>query len=127
MSRKYRNWDVSYVNPPIPVRNMDWQATHPDYDPTPVHSDDGPSDNRSVSAGTYEGITFEIDDWIAENEPVFDAAFEAETARSFRGDDYPTQATACLIGRLQAALGGDDGRALERAREYLRIYRETKA
>ena len=31
-----------------------WEATHPDYDPTPVYLYDGPSDNRYVTGKTRD-------------------------------------------------------------------------
>jgi hypothetical protein len=43
-----------------------YEATHPDYDPTPVYADDGPSDNRVVTATTRAGLIVEIDNWLAE-------------------------------------------------------------
>lgn len=43
-----------------------YEATHPDYDPTPVYADDGPSDNRVVVATTRAGLIVEIDNWIAD-------------------------------------------------------------
>lgn len=46
----------------------EWEATHPDYDPTPQFLYDGPSDNRAVFAKTREGVIEEIDLWIEENE-----------------------------------------------------------
>lgn len=59
---RYRGWliEQSWIG--------DWEATHPDYDPTPVYLYDGPSDNRHVSAKTREGVIEEIDIWIEENE-----------------------------------------------------------
>lgn len=45
----------------------EWEATHPDFDPTPVHLYDGPSDSRHVSAKTRDGVIEEIDFWIEEN------------------------------------------------------------
>lgn len=44
-----------------------YEATHPDYDPTPDHPGDGPSDNRFVTADTRDELIAEIDDYIAEN------------------------------------------------------------
>ena len=40
--------------------------THDDYDPTPVHSDDGPSDHRHDWALTLAEAKAEIDDQIEE-------------------------------------------------------------
>lgn len=57
----YRGWLIqqSWVG--------DWEATHPDFDPTPLHLYDGPSDNRFVTAKTRDGVIEEIDFWIEEN------------------------------------------------------------
>lgn len=38
-----------------------WEATHPDYDPTPVHLYDPPGDDRHVSAQTRAGVIEEIE------------------------------------------------------------------
>ncbi len=47
-----------------------FEATHPDFDPTPVHLYDGQSDNRAVFAETLEELADEIDAWIDEHEPA---------------------------------------------------------
>ena len=44
-----------------------WEATHPDYDPTPLHLYDGPSDSRHVTANTRADLIVEIDEWIGEH------------------------------------------------------------
>lgn len=49
-----------------------YEATHPDYDPTPVHLYDGPSDSRHVSGVTRAECIAEIDVWIEENEHAAD-------------------------------------------------------
>lgn len=59
----YRGWLISYDYPPIPCRNFDWSATHPDYDGA-----EDANDNRHVAASTREGVMAEIDAWHAENE-----------------------------------------------------------
>lgn len=41
-----------------------YEATAPDFDPTPVYADDGPSDNRCVFADTRLGVIDEIDEWL---------------------------------------------------------------
>jgi len=64
----YRGWNISFDFPPIPVRDFDWSATHPDYDPAPQYADDGPSDHRVVHAASRETLIAEIDLWIEENE-----------------------------------------------------------
>jgi hypothetical protein len=57
----YRGWRVE--------QNWlgEYEATHPDFDPTPVHLYDGPSDNRSVTAKTRGDVCEEIDAWIEEH------------------------------------------------------------
>ncbi len=45
-----------------------WEATHPDFDPTPLHLYDGPSDNRYVYGRTLDEVKTEIDEWIEENQ-----------------------------------------------------------
>ena len=62
----YRGWSISFDNPPIPCRQFDWSATHPDYDPTPNHVDDGPGDDRIVHGRTREDVISAIDGWYAE-------------------------------------------------------------
>jgi hypothetical protein len=59
--RIYRGWDIEpgYIG---------WQGTHPDYDPTPLHADDSPGDNRHVHGETASEVMNEIDLWIEENE-----------------------------------------------------------
>ena len=59
-ARKYRGWQLSHIFPPIPVREMDWCATHPDYD--------GEGDNRIVYGATPEAVEDAIDGWHQENE-----------------------------------------------------------
>lgn len=67
-AREYRGWSISHDYPPVPCRDFDWSATHPNYDPTPYYSDDGPSDHHHVHAATLEGVRAEIDAWIMEND-----------------------------------------------------------
>jgi len=57
----YRGWEMSFVHPPIPFRDWDWQATHPDYDGAP-----DANDGRQVSAETRELLIAEIDAWFEE-------------------------------------------------------------
>lgn len=59
----HRGWSISFDYPPIPFRDFDWSATHPDYDGA-----DDANDNRHVCASTREGVIAEIDAWCAENE-----------------------------------------------------------
>lgn len=62
MNNTYRGWliEQNWLH--------EWEATHPDFDPTPVYADDGPSDNRYVTAKTIPELHAEIDFWIEENE-----------------------------------------------------------
>jgi hypothetical protein len=46
----------------------EWEATHPNYDPTPVHLYDIGGDDRSVTGKTREAVIEEIDEWFLENE-----------------------------------------------------------
>jgi hypothetical protein len=62
----YRGWSISYDPPPIPIRDFDWRATHPDYD---ASCEDGEwTDNgMKVEARTRDALLAEIDAWIAED------------------------------------------------------------
>lgn len=57
----YRGWSIGTCW-------FGYEATHPDYDPTPVYADDGPSDTRYVIANTRAGLIVEIDHYLEENE-----------------------------------------------------------
>lgn len=56
----HRGWQIEHNPPPIPCRDFDYTATHPDFD--------GEGDNRQVWAGTITGIVAEIDGWHEEQE-----------------------------------------------------------
>ena len=58
----YRGWSISFDFPPIPIRDFDWSATHPDYDGA-----EDANDNRYVHARTREAVEAEVDAWIDEN------------------------------------------------------------
>jgi hypothetical protein len=58
----YRGWSISFDYPPIPIRDFDWSANHPDYDCA-----GDADDSRLVRAPTLEGVKAEIDAWISEN------------------------------------------------------------
>lgn len=58
----YRNWQITYDPPPIPVRNCDWQFWHEDYD--------GPEDNRCGYAASLADAKAEID--AIEDEAIVD-------------------------------------------------------
>lgn len=58
----YRGWAISYDPKPIPVRDFDWLATHPDYDASREGDEDGWRDNGlKVNAATFDGLIEEID------------------------------------------------------------------
>ncbi len=60
---KHRGWTISYDPPPIPIRDFDWSATHPDYDASYEGPEDGWVDNGlKVSADTRDALIAEIDD-----------------------------------------------------------------
>jgi len=61
-SNTYRGWLISFDFPPIPCRQFDWSATHPDYDGAEDANDD-----RVVHGATRDAVIAEIDAWIAEN------------------------------------------------------------
>lgn len=54
----HRGWVISFEYPPIPCRDFDWAATHPDYDGA-----DDANDNRVVHGRTREAVIAEIDAW----------------------------------------------------------------
>lgn len=56
--REYQGWAIEYINPPIPVRNCDYCATHPDYEP----GHDG-----HVYGGSISEVMNEIDLYIEEH------------------------------------------------------------
>jgi len=58
----HRGWHIKYSPPPIPVRDFDWSATHPDYDGA-----EDANDGRIVHGRTREIVITEIDLWIEEN------------------------------------------------------------
>jgi hypothetical protein len=59
----YRGWSINFDFPPIPCREFDWSATHPDYDGA-----DDANDNRVVHGRTRDDVMAEIDAWYEENE-----------------------------------------------------------
>lgn len=57
----YRGWTISFDYPPIPCREFDWSATHPDYDGA-----EDANDNRVVHGRTRDDVIAAIDAWFAE-------------------------------------------------------------
>lgn len=59
---KYRGWSVDYDPKPIPIRDFDWTATHPDYDASWEGDQEGWVDNSlKAAAGSYGELCEEID------------------------------------------------------------------
>lgn len=56
----YRGWTISYDCPPIPCRQFDWSATHPDFD--------GEGDDRVVHGRIRADVIAAIDAWYDEVE-----------------------------------------------------------
>lgn len=58
----YRGWNICYDPKPIPDRQFDWSATHPDYDASWEGEEDGYVDNGLKAFGaTYEELCADID------------------------------------------------------------------
>lgn len=62
-SNTYRGWLISFDCPPIPWREFDWSATHPDYDG--AHD---AHDYRVVRGRTRGDVIAAIDAWYDEQE-----------------------------------------------------------
>ena len=63
MMDTYRGWSISYDPPPIPARNCDWQAVHPDYDASWEGEETGWTDNGlKAAAASREDLIAEIDE-----------------------------------------------------------------
>lgn len=58
----HRGWSLSFDYPPIPVRDFDWSATHPDYD--------GEGDNRIVHGTDRAAIIAAIDAWYEDQQTM---------------------------------------------------------
>lgn len=59
----HKGWSISFVHPPIPWRDADWSATHPQYD---VWTDDfGNSYDNGfvVQAESRDALIAKIDAW----------------------------------------------------------------
>ncbi len=58
----HRGWKISFDAKPIPCRDFDWEAVHPDYDASYEGPEGGwVSNGLAVQAGTYEALIVEID------------------------------------------------------------------
>lgn len=63
----YRDWEISRSLVSY-TRLTDFVATHRDYDPTPNHLYDGPSDNRIMHAESIAQLCADIDIWYEDQE-----------------------------------------------------------
>lgn len=65
-SNIYRGWTIWFYPPPIPYRDFDYVATHPDYDAWMEDGEEA-SNGKIVHAPTFAKILIEIDEWEHEN------------------------------------------------------------
>lgn len=56
----YRDFNIEYNPPPIPIRVADWQYSHVGYD--------GPEDNRCGFGPTVESVKRDIDNYYMEKD-----------------------------------------------------------
>lgn len=66
LAKTHRGWTIRFDPPPVPYRDFDYVATHPDYD---VWMEDGEevSNGKIVHAPTLNRLIVEIDNWEKEN------------------------------------------------------------
>jgi hypothetical protein len=64
--REHKGWAIRFDPPPIPYRDFDWIAVHPDYD---AWEEDGEyaSNGKIVHAATHDALIAEIDEWEDDN------------------------------------------------------------
>lgn len=68
-TRTYRGWLIDCDPKPIPVRNCDWTATHPDYDASYEGPEDGWVGSHPILyAATEKDLMVEIDCWHMDEE-----------------------------------------------------------
>jgi len=56
----HRGWQIEHNSPPIPCRDFDWTATHPDFD--------GPEDGRQVWGRTINDVVAAINGWYEDQD-----------------------------------------------------------
>ena len=63
----YRGWSVRYDPKPIPYRDFDWEATHPDYEASYEGPEDGWVGNGlAVQAVSFDELKDRVDEAIEE-------------------------------------------------------------
>lgn len=65
-TEKHKGWEVQFNPPPIPVRDFDWVAIHPDYEGW-MQDGDYVSNDLIVHAPNKTSLLQAIDDWEEEN------------------------------------------------------------
>ena len=62
----YRGWQIGFDMPPIPCRDFDWSATHPNYEASYEGEEDGwVASGGHVTAATYKELLEAIEEWEA--------------------------------------------------------------
>lgn len=62
MGETYRDFVIRYDPVPVPITDVDWTATHVDYD--------GEGDNRHLRGASPADLRRDIDDWHEEQDDV---------------------------------------------------------
>ena len=62
----YKGWQISFDMPPIPTRDMDWQAVSPDFDADCDQDGFFRCAGHQVHAATYEDLLIEIENCLAD-------------------------------------------------------------
>jgi hypothetical protein len=79
MSIRYRDFEIECVHPPIPIRSLDWQWRHTDYDGAPIDSlSNNCPDKRCGCSESLEDAKAAIDQWYEEQESDERARMEHE-------------------------------------------------
>ena len=58
----YGKWIITYDPKPIPIRSLDYDFVHEDYDGGPEYSYDLPADNRCGNGKSVEDCSEQIND-----------------------------------------------------------------
>ncbi|WP_380778103.1 Lar family restriction alleviation protein [Sphingomonas sp. R86520] len=100
---RYKGWLLSFDHPPIPCRQFDWSATHPDYDGA-----DDSNDDRGLQAATRDELVAAIDAWT--DDAAIDAFADkmrtkmaASRAKGREGWNDPERCSPDTLARLMYA------------------------